>query len=95
LIEISQFVKIFDPEVPQKVTIMLRNLDKSQKSQQILKISTNLENLDSLDENLDAAKSRLKSLYLKNLDKKKIVVSTLRTVSISISIGIDCQDPQA
>jgi hypothetical protein len=29
LIEISQFVKIFDSEVPQKVTIMLRNLDKS------------------------------------------------------------------
>ena len=42
-----------------------------EKSQQISKISTNLENLDSLDENLDAAKCRLKSLYLKNLNKKK------------------------
>ena len=39
-IEISQFVNIFDPEVPQKVSIMSRYLDKSQK------VSTNLENLD-------------------------------------------------
>ncbi len=35
-IKISQFVKIFEPEVPQKVSIMLRliskSLDKSQKS---------------------------------------------------------------
>ena len=42
-IKISQFVKIFYPEVPPKVKIMSRYLDKSQK------VSTNLENLDSLD----------------------------------------------
>ena len=49
----------------------MKSLNKSQKSQQILKISTNLENLDSLNENLDAAKYPLKSLYLKNLDREK------------------------
>ena len=43
LIEISQFVEIFEPEVPQKVLIMSRYLDKSRF------VSTNLENLDSLD----------------------------------------------
>jgi hypothetical protein len=47
LIKISQFVKIFEPEVPQNASIMSRYLDKSQK------VSTNLKNLD---ENLDAAK---------------------------------------
>ncbi len=38
-IEISQFVKIFEPEVPQKVSKMLGYLDKSWK------VSKNLENL--------------------------------------------------
>jgi hypothetical protein len=31
LIELSQYVKIFDPEVSQKVSIMLRYLNKSKK----------------------------------------------------------------
>ncbi len=65
---LSLGVEIFDPEVPQKVLIMSRYLDKSPKSRQI---STNLNNLDRLDENLDAAKSRLKSLDFKNLDREK------------------------
>ena len=68
-IDISQFVKIFDGEVPRYCRDISINL---KKSQQILKISTNLKNLDSLDENLDAAKSRLKSLDLKNLDLKNL-----------------------
>ncbi len=51
-IEISQFVQIFEPEVPQKVSIMSRYLDKSQK---VSKILTVLIYLDSLDENLDTA----------------------------------------
>jgi hypothetical protein len=99
----SHFVEIFDGEVPQKVSIMSRYLDKSWK------VSTNLKNLDSLDENLDAAKSQLKSLDFKNLDEKKKddldrrenldtvkkLVSTLRTFSIPISIGLDCRDHQA
>ncbi len=66
--------------------------------------------LDDLDKNLDAAKSRFKSLDFKNLDWEKIktgldskdslvkfqkLVSTLRTISISISIGLNCRDPQA
>jgi hypothetical protein len=74
-------------------------LDKSQKSR---RVSTNLDNLD-------ASKSRLKNLDFKNLDreKKKVdldrrenldnlkkLVSTRRTFSISISIGLDCRDPQ-
>jgi hypothetical protein len=52
-----------------------------EKSQQISKISTNLENLNSLDENLDAAKSRLKSLDFKNLDREnKKLVSTVEKI---------------
>ena len=59
--------------------------------------------LDDLDKNLDTSLSRLKSLDFKNLDRDKIkvdldtlkkFVSTRRTVSISILIGIDCRDPQ-
>jgi hypothetical protein len=66
--------------------------------------------LNDLDKNLDSAKSWLKSLDFKNLDRakknsgldvmdnhntlKKLVL-TLRTFSISILIGLDCQDPQA
>jgi hypothetical protein len=42
-IEISQLVEIFYPEVPQKVSIMSRYLDKPRK------VSTNLENPDSFD----------------------------------------------
>ncbi len=72
-------------------------------------ISIVLISLDDLDKNLDTAKSRLKSLDFKNLnrDKKKIdldvkdnldgfqkLVSTRRTFSILILIGLDCQDPQ-
>jgi hypothetical protein len=65
--------------------------------------------LDDLDKYLDKDKSRLKNLDFKNLDqdKKKVdldmmdildgfqkLVSTQRTFSISISIGLDCRDPQ-
>ncbi len=80
---------------------MLRYLDKSWK------VLTNLKYLNYLDKNLDAAKSWPKSLNLKNLDQEKKlyldtkdildsfqkVVSTLRTISILISL--DCWDPQA
>ena len=63
--------------------------------------------LDNLDKNLDTAKSRLKSLNFKNLNREKKnsglnmmdnldgfqkLVSTRRT--FSISIGLDCRDPQ-
>ncbi len=66
--------------------------------------------LTNLDKNLDATKSRLKSLDFKNLDreKKKVdldvmdnldgfqkLVSTWRTFSISISIGLQRRDHQA
>jgi hypothetical protein len=66
--------------------------------------------VDDLDKNLDAAKSWLKSLHFKNLNREKIktgldskgnldvfqkLVSTLRTFLISISIGLDCRDTQA
>jgi hypothetical protein len=65
--------------------------------------------LDDLDKNLDTAKSRWKSLDFKNLDREKEnsgldmmdnldgfqkFVSTRRTFLISISIGLDCRDPQ-
>ena len=65
--------------------------------------------LNDLDKYLDKDKSWLKNLDWKNLnrDKKKVdldmmdildsfqkLVSTQRTFSISISIGLDCRDPQ-
>jgi hypothetical protein len=61
------------------------------------------------NKNLDASKPQLKNLDFKNLDrdKKKVdlnmkdnldgfqkLVSTRWTFSISISIGLDCRDPQ-
>jgi hypothetical protein len=56
-------------------------------------------------ENLDLAKSRFKSLDFKNLDRKPCLVSKenldkfQKLIStdreISISIGLDCRDPQA
>ena len=65
--------------------------------------------LNDLDKYLDKDKSWLKNLDWKylNRDKKKVdidmmdildgfqkLVSTRRTISISISIGLDCRDPQ-
>jgi hypothetical protein len=65
--------------------------------------------LNDLDKYLDKDKSWLKNLDWKylNRDKKKVdidmmdilngfqkLVSTQRTFSISISIGLDCRDPQ-
>ncbi len=81
---------------------MLRNLDKSWK---VLTISIYLDNLDK---NLDADLSQLKSLDFKNLnqelknfgldildnlDRFQKLIST--DWEISISIGLDCRDPQA
>ncbi len=83
----------------------MRNLEKSW---QISKISISLESLNNLDKNLDAAKYWFKSLDFKNLDREKKLscldskdnldtfqklISTDR--EISISIGLDCWDPQA
>ncbi len=64
--------------------------------------------LDNLDKNLNASKSRLKNLNFKNLDReKKKLISTVEKIStiqkklvstrrtISISIGLDCRDPHA
>ncbi len=69
-----------------------------------------LISLDNFNKNLDAAKSQFKSLDFNNLNCEKIktgldskdnldkfqkLVSPLRTLSILISIGLDCWDPQA
>ncbi len=81
-------------------------LDRDSQSRTVEKI---LIYLDNLDKNLDAAKSRLKSLNFKNLVQEKKVdlhtmdilngfqklVSTDREISISILIVLDCRDPQA
>ena len=72
--EISQFVKIFESEVPQKVSIILRNLEKSWKaSNKSWKVSTNLKNLDSLDLSRQSWWNSWHSLIsiLKILTKKK------------------------
>ncbi len=102
-IKISQFVKIFEPEVLKK---SWKSLDYVEKSQKFSKVSICL---DDLDKYLDEDKSRPKNLDFKNLnrEKKKVdldmmdildgfqkLVSTWRTISISISIGLDCWDPQ-
>jgi hypothetical protein len=50
---------------------MTRYFDKSQKVSTNLKNLENLEILESLNENLNAAESRLKSLNFKNLDREK------------------------
>jgi hypothetical protein len=106
LVKISQSFETLgldNVEISQQISTASRQI--STASWQILKISTRLNNLDK---NLDASKSRLKNLDLKNLDqeKKKVdldrrenldnlkkLVSTRRT--FSISIGLDCRDPQA
>ncbi len=82
-------------------------LDKSRKSRFVLTISICLDNLKKY---LDKDKSRQKNLDFKNLEreKKKVdlgvmdildsfqkLVSTRRTISILISIGLDCRDPHA
>ncbi len=69
LIEISQFVKIFEPAVTQKVSKMLRYLDKSQKVS--MKILTQL--------NLNWKVSILKILT----EKKNNLVSTVRIILTS------------
>jgi hypothetical protein len=85
------------------------NLDFLEKAWLSRFISIVSISLDDLDKNLDTAKSRLKSLDFKNLDREKKnsgldmmdnldgfqkLVSTRRTFFISISIGLDCRDPQ-
>jgi hypothetical protein len=65
LVEISQFVKTFCHFHTQNVSKMSRFLDKSRF------VSTNLDNLDDLDKNLDKTKSQLKSLDFKNLHREK------------------------
>jgi hypothetical protein len=85
-----------------------KGLDNVKISQQCQDFSTNLDcvstNLDNLDKNLDwkvwilkisTEKKKFGLDSCENLDTLKKLVSTLRTVSISISIGLDCQDPQA
>ena len=67
-------------------------------------ISIYLDSLDDLDKNLNTAKSWLKSLDFKNLDREKMkvdldrrenldgfqkLVSTLRTFSISICLDVE------
>jgi hypothetical protein len=51
--------------------------------------------LKSLDfKNLDREKKNSGLDMMDNLDGFQKLVSTRRTFSISISIGLDCQDPQ-
>jgi hypothetical protein len=81
-----------------------KNLDYLEKAWLSWFISIVLISLDDLDKNLDTAKSWLKSLnrekknsgldMMDNLDGFQKLVSTQRTFSISISIGLDCWDPQ-
>ncbi len=70
-IEISQFVKIFEPEVLKKSRLcreISKILDKSRF------VSTISICLDDLDKYLDDDKSRPKNLDFKNLDRDKMKV---------------------
>ncbi len=93
-------------KISQKCREISRNLEKSRQSRFVSIVSMYL---DDLDKYLDKDKSRLKNLDFKNLNQeKKLVdldmmdildgfqklVSPRRTFSISISIGLDCRDPQ-
>ena len=86
-----------------KISITYKYLEKSRFVSKVSKVSISL---DDLDKYLDTAKSRLKSLDFKNLDRDKMkvdldrrenldgfqkLVSTLRTISISISICLDVE----
>ncbi len=64
----------------------MRNLEKSR---QISKILISLESLDNLDKNIDAAKSRFKSLDFINLDSK---VSILKILTEKKKSCLDSKD---
>ena len=85
LIDISQFVEIFEPEVP-------HCLEKSWLSQFIhillMQISKSLN-----FKNLDWEKKCFLNM-IDNLNNFQKLVAPLRTILISISIGLDCWDPQ-
>jgi hypothetical protein len=49
----------------------------------------------SLDWKISTKKKKVDLDEMDNLDTLKKLVSTLRTFSILISIGLDCRDPQA
>ena len=85
------------------ISINCKNLENLDLSRFVSKVSISL---DDLDKNLDTSLSRLKSLDFKNLDRDKMkvdldrrenldgfhkLVSTQRTFSISISIGLDVE----
>ncbi len=83
LVKISQSVKNFYHFQTQKASTMSRFLDKSwlrlDKSRKSWRVSTNLNNLNK---NLDASKSRLKNLDFKNLNReKKKLISTAEKIS--------------
>jgi hypothetical protein len=85
LIDISQFVEIFEPEVP-------HCLEKSWLSQFIHIVLMQI--LKSLNfKNLDWEKKCFLNM-IDNLNNFQKLVAPLRTISISISIGLDCWDPQ-
>ena len=69
--------------ISKKLSKMSRNLDKS-RFVSIVSIS-----LDDLDKNLDTAKSRLKSLDFKNLDRDKMKVDLDRWENLDRRENLD------
>ncbi len=69
-------------------------LDKSQQSQRVLTILTKILTRQSQSQKVKSQKSKVDLDRRENLDNLKKLVSTRRTFSISISIGLDCRDPQ-
>ena len=112
LIEISQFVEIFEPEVSkkswksldyvkksQKFLINLESLDLSRRSQFVSTISINISTKINLDQKISilkisTEKKKVDLDVMDILDGFQKLVSTLRTFSISISIGLDVETPK-
>jgi hypothetical protein len=107
-IEISQFVKpevskkswksLDYVKKSQKFLINLESLDKSEQSWFVLTISISILTKIKLDQknlnfkNLDREKKKVDLNVMDNPNTSKKLVSTQRT--FSISIGLDCWDPQ-
>ncbi len=86
-------------EKSQKFSINLKRLDKSRESGFVLTISINISTKINLDQKISILKISTKKKkvdldMMDILDGFQKLVSTRRTISISISIGLNCPDPQ-
>jgi len=82
-----------------KFLINLESLDKSRQSRFVSTIWINISTKINLDQKIlilkiSTEKKKVDLKVMDNLDTSQKLVSTRRTFSISISIGLNCRDPQ-